>query len=175
MAVAGLKPNFNDRESYIGWCKVWAMAYNRLSEDIRKMKKRTRYAQKAGLAEEAAKMQKDLFLMRRDGLRMMSLLEAAKVRRDRIIAMHEQLKAQPFPLVIEDCRSVDFHFNKGSLEFPFLPNWTVKAKGVSYYVSDVVAEKGFSTKNKETGTTRGLLRFSRCNLRIDAEGVATIS
>ena len=88
----------------------------------------------------------------------------------------EELKAavaaQPFPVDLGQCPKVDFHFNKIAIEYPFMPHWTVKAKGKTFYVYDFISEVGFTTVNKPEGNTRGLLRFRNGHLTIDEAGVA---
>lgn len=123
---------------------------------------------------EAAKAQKNLHFNRRTARKMMTLLEDAERRWERITAMHRAVAEQPFPLVMEASR-IDFHYNKVANEFPFMPNWTVKAKGKTFYVRDVVSQMGFSTMNRDEGNTRGLLRFRGGILSIDEDGIATIS
>ena len=123
---------------------------------------------------DRADAQSERQAMRRDATKMMTLLDEAKLRRDRILAMHKQIADQPFPLEMEANR-IDFYFNKGSIEFPMLPPWVVKAKGRTFYVRDFVSDIGFSTKNKSDGPTRGLLRFRAGKLTIDDQAVARLT
>lgn len=109
------------------------------------------------------------------GRKMMALLDEAKQRRDRIIEMQKSLANQGFPLNLGVCKNVDFFFNKGHLEFPFMPMWVVKAKGRSYYVDEVQANVPWTTKAKATGSTKGVIRFPRCNIVIGEDRVARIS
>jgi hypothetical protein len=105
---------------------------------------------------------------------MMALLDEAKLRRDRIIEMQKSINEQGFPLDLGICKNVDFHFNKGNIEFPFLPMWVVKAKGKAYYVNEVEADVPWTTRAKATGSTKGVLRFSRCRIVISQDGVVKI-
>lgn len=199
MSVNAMKPRFTDRESYLAWRGQWAKIYKALSRRIRERKREIKSMQRSvcqtcrgtgifhlgsvshgcvcggesGLA--VAKAQKDFFLMRRDATKMMTLLDEAKLRRDRILAMAQSVKEQPFPLDVGPCPKIDFHFNKVSIEFPFMPHWTVKAKGKTFYVWDFESEIGFSTINRDEGNTRGLIRFRRGHLRIDENGVARLT
>lgn len=109
------------------------------------------------------------------GKKMMLLLKEAHLRRDRIIAMKKEIEEQPFPLELENCRNVDFHYNKGAGEFPFLPMWTIRVKGKSYYVHEVNATVPWTTRERENGSTKGVLRFPKCSVYIDENGVAKIS
>lgn len=83
---------------------------------------------------------------------------------------------QQFPLVLNDCRSVDFHFNKKHLVYNFLPMWVVKAKGQTYYVSNVTANCPWATKETPNSpATKGTIRFKNCSIGISADGMAIIS
>jgi hypothetical protein len=199
MSVYAMKPTFTDRESYLAWRGQWKKIYNALSQRIRLRKHAVKHLQRSACAtcqgsgmfvmgdkthncvcggqsgKDAAKAQKDLFLMRRDATKLLTLLDEAKLRRDRIIAMCKSIDEQPFPLDVGLCSKIDFHFNKVSIEFPYMPHWTVKAKGKTFYVWDFESDIGFSTVNKDEGNTRGLLRFRRGNLRIDEQGVAHLT
>ena len=125
--------------------------------------------------EEIAKAAKALHYNRRVAFKMMTLLQDGKVRRDRIIAMRKEITEQPFPLMIPDVRNVDFHYNKGNATFSFLPMWVIRAKGRSYYVNEVEFDAPCSTKERATGSTKGVLRFRRCSIEIDVEGNARVS
>jgi hypothetical protein len=172
MSVNALKPNFTDREGYLAWRKSWRLVYRELSRRILVRKEEVAELQRQYLPE-APKGQRELHLMRRDATKMMTLLDEAKLRRDRIIDMARQIAEQPFPLEMVADR-IDFYFNKGSIEFQMLPPWIVKAKGRIFYVQDFISEIGFSTKNKPDGPTRGLLRFRKGKLLIDDQGVARL-
>jgi hypothetical protein len=43
-----------------------------------------------------------------------------------------------------------FHFNKQSLQDPTIPMWTIKHRGITYYVNHVTVESGIGFKTKET-------------------------
>jgi hypothetical protein len=172
MSVNSLKPTFTNREGYLAWRNSWRIAYRELSKRIRRRKAELRELQRVGSAE-APKMQKELLLMRADATKMMTLLDEAKLRRDRILSMHEQIASQPFPLEMTADR-VDFHYNKGSNEFPFLPRWVLKAKGKSFYVDHIDAEIGWTTRELDTGSTPGMIRFKKCMLSISEGRIATL-
>ncbi len=104
---------------------------------------------------------------------MMALLDEAKLRRDRIIEMQKSINDQGFPLEMKSKR-VDFSYNRGHNEFPFLPRWIVKMKGKTYYVDHIDSKVGFNTRELEEGSTRGMLRFNNCLISISADKVATI-
>lgn len=174
MSVHSLKPTFTDRATYLAWRASWKTVYTYISNEIRRRKLELKNAQRAG--EVTARLQNHLVLQRADAHKMMTLLDEAKARRDRILAMHESLRVQntQFPLVI-DAKVVDVHFNKGSIEFAFLPKWTVKAQGKSYYVEHIDARMGFSTRELEEGSTRGMLRFRNVTMTIDETGTAILT
>lgn len=171
MTAYGLYPQFTDRDGYLAWRRVWKATYRDLSVQIRDAKWEHADKQKVGDASYAKK----LAYWRAMGRKMMTLLGEAKQRRDRIIAMHAEIADQGFPLDLGDCKNVDFHFNKGHVEFPFLPMWTIRAKGRSYYVREVESDVAWTTRERATGSTKGVLRFSRCLIAIDEHGVAKIS
>lgn len=169
-----MKPNFTDRSSYLGWRQLWRITHARLSQDIRRLKVEAKEAQRAD-PELARKKQRELHFNRRVAYKLMTLLQDGHVRRDRILSMHRELASQPFPLEIGDARNVDFHFNKGHVDFPFLPMWVIRAKGRSYYVNDVDFDVPCTTKERATGSTKGVLRFRRCSIKIDKDGYASVS
>ncbi len=174
MSVHALKPTFNDRDSYKAWRASWKTVYSYISADIRRRKLDLKAAQRSGA--DTSKMQKSLHLQRRDATKMMTLLSEAKLRRDRIVGMHRQLAEQNalFPMTIE-AKIVDVHYNKISNEFTFMPMWTVKTQGKSFYVNHIDAQMGFSTRELEAGSTRGMLRFRNVSLTIDETGTAILT
>ena len=176
MSAMAMKPTFTDKEGYLRWKAQWKTVYKQLSADIRRAKCEAANAARTG-SPEAPKLQRDLALMQAMGHKMMSVLEEGKLRRDRILEMHKQLAEQNalFPLDLGKCRTIDFHFNKGSLEFPFLPMWTVKAQGKTFYIHHLDSNVPFSTRELPEGSTRGMIRFRNCNLLIDSEGTAILS
>ncbi len=187
MSVNAMKPTFTTRAGYIGWRRLWTKTYARAAEEIRQEKAALKEAQRALAAmpgdwqvaqsKVVSKMARDLTIKRVIAHKMNTLLEEAKQRRDRIIGMHKSLAEQfdSFPLTLENCRNVDFHFNKGSLEYDFLPMWTLKASGKSYYVHHIDSQCPFSTRELPEGSTRGMLRFKKCDITIDKDGVATLT
>jgi hypothetical protein len=176
MSANAMKPTFTDRDGYLRWKAEWRMVYKELSQRIARQKRRLKEAARSN-DPAAPKIQSELQYMRVMAHKMMSLLEDAAIRRDRILDMHKQLAEQnaQFPLVLEDCRNIDFHFNKGSLEFPFLPMWTLKTKGKTFYINHIDANIPWSTRELPEGSTRGMIRLKNGDITIDAEGNATIN
>lgn len=178
MTVNAIKPTFSTREGYLSWRAEWKAVYARSTADIRKARAELVIAQKAGASKEiVSPLAKDLLEKRVIGSKMMTLLNEAKLRRDRIIGMHKDLEAQfaSFPLTLSKSRTIDFHFNKGSLEYPFLPMWTLKAQGKSFYIHHIDAQCPWSTRELPEGSTRGMIRLRNADLTIDKDGVATIT
>lgn len=176
MSAHGMFPKFTDYESYQRWRTTWRALQRRTTSDIRKARARLRSLQEAApLAEETRKLQSDLHYRRIMARKLMTLLDDAKGRWARIVGMREQVRAQhaTFPLLIEAPR-IDFHFNKGSLEFADLPMWVVKAKGQSFYVHHVDAQAPWTTREVPDGGTKGMLRFRHCVLELKADGTAVI-
>jgi hypothetical protein len=171
--VSAMKPNFITREDYLGWRQLWKTVYARLSGDIQQAKLALKAAQRSN-DTDAGKKAKALHYNRRVAFKMMTLLQDAMVRRDRILSMHKEIAEQPFPLDLGECKSIDFHYNRGANDFPFLPTWVIRAKGRSYYVREVEFSAPCTTKERATGSTKGVLRFKRCSVEIDADGNARI-
>lgn len=186
MSVNAMKPTFTTRAGYIGWRRLWTKTYARAAEEIRQEKAALKEAQRALAAmpgdwqvaqsKVVSKMARDLTIKRVIAHKMNTLLEEAKQRRDRIIGMHKSLAEQfdSFPLTLTNCRNVDFSFNKGSLEFDFLPMWMVKANGKSFYVHHIDADIPWTTRELPEGSTRGMIRFKRCDITFLADGGAEI-
>ncbi len=173
MSVHALKPTFNDRETYKNWRKTWNTVYQYISVDIRRRKLELKASQRSGA--DTAKLQRSLHLQSRDATKMLTLLGEARERMARITAMKRQMEEQraSFPLTLE-ARVVDFHFNKITLEFGFMPRWVLKANGKSFYIDHIDAQMGFSTRELEQGSTLGMLRFRNCHITIDESGTATL-
>jgi hypothetical protein len=176
MSANAMKPGFIDREGYLRWKAEWKLVYKELSAQIAAGKRKVAIAHREN-DPAAPEMQRELQYKRVMAHKMMTLMEEAKLRRDRILEMHKQLAEQnaQFPLVLDDCRIIDFHFNKGSLEYPFLPMWTLKTKGKSFYINHIEANIPWSTRELPEGSTRGMIRLRNGEITIDAEGTATIN
>lgn len=175
MAAHNMKPEFKTISEYRNWNKQWRIIYSRLTSDIRKTKSDVVSISKSG--GDTSKKQKALHYNRIMAWKMMSLLDEAKERWKRILLIKESIEEQnkTFPMEIENCRTVDFHFNKASLEYPeFMPVWVLKTKGKSYYVSHVNAMVAWDTRETPEGSTKGMIRLRNCNVRISQEGEATL-
>jgi hypothetical protein len=176
MTVLALEPKFTDRKGYNAWRAEWKILYKEISKNIRKEKLDTKNAQKAGL-DNASSMQSNLTYSRAIAFKAMSLLTEAKLRMKRLYAMEKQLKEQmdKFPLSIAHCKIIDFHFNKGHLEFSQLPMWILKTAGQMYYINHFEADGvSWSTRELPDGKTKGMLRFKNCALYIDKDGNASV-
>lgn len=176
MSVNSLKPKFNNRETYLAWRNVWKRLYMDISQDIRRRKHEAKEAQRRG-NPGAGRLQKELVYARSDARKMMTLMKEAKLLRDRILTMRRELQEQraSFPKEIE-AATADFHFNRGHLQFPdILPRWVLKAKGQSFYIDHIDATVPWSTRELDSGSTLGMIRFRKCRINIDKEGCATIS
>lgn len=76
----------------------------------------------------------------------------------------------------EFCKTIVFHFNKGSLTDPTIPCWTLKFDGKTEYVHHVDANASWSTKETpDNESTKGSLKFKNCTLSIDSDLIATIT
>ncbi len=179
MSIYGLKPLFKDQEGYRAWRGVYKNVYQDISDRIRASKRVLRGLHKmAGSGSLVSQAAKKLHGERVAARKLNTVLDEAKKRMAQINDMKKDLlehQAQ-FPLVIEDAKNVDFHFNKKHLEFSWIPMWVVKAKGQSYYVHHVDATAPWTTKESpDHPSTKGAIRVKRCNIMIDAEGVAHLT
>ncbi|MGI4851473.1 MAG: hypothetical protein ACRYGR_05980 [Janthinobacterium lividum] len=103
--------------------------------------------------------------------------DATAQQEDRGDAIRRQIEQQnaAFPQTLEHCKTIDFHFNRGSLEHPDLPTWILKAKGRTYYIRHFHSEAPFDTRETPEGSTRGMLRFRDCDLALLPDGTASIA
>lgn len=187
MTVNAMKPTFTDRESYKSWRSLWATVYARSTEEIRREKAALKVEQRkasllTGEALEAqntivSKLARNLRIKQVIAWKMNTLLEEAKQRRDRILGMRQSLDEQmdSFPLSISKCRNIDLHFNKISIEFDFMPMWTLKAQGKSFYINHIESLCPWNTRELPEGSTRGMIRLKNCDIHIDKGGTATLT
>ena len=168
-----MKPVFVDIDGYRRWKHQWRALYLQLSTTILRNKHKVKAAQRIG---EAGKLQKQLRYQQVMAYKLHGLLNEARARWQRIMIMKKDIAEQmaSFPLILEDCRTVDFHYNRGANEFAFLPMWVVKTKGKSFYVHHITADCPWTTRETPEGSTRGMLRFRNCSVSISPEGEAMI-
>jgi hypothetical protein len=180
MAVYGLKPAFRDIEGYKKWRKVWAETYQVLIRKIR-ISKADLYKLQTTLGssnEITIKAQRKLLGERVMARKLNTLLDEAKIRMANITKMRKDISTHydMFPLKLEDCKNVDFHFNKKHLEHDFIPMWVVKAKGKAFYVHHVESRATWTTRETpDHPATKGAIRFRNCSVSISADGIATIN
>lgn len=176
MSAFAMKPVFKDLDGYRAWKASWRTLQKRQTATIRRLRQQAKALQRAG-SPDAAKVQRDLVLERVMGAKLMSLLEMAKVRWQKIEGVKRQMEEQfaSFPLVFDKCQAVDFHFNKFSLEMPDVPMWVVKAKGKTFYVNHVDAKVPWTTRELADGPTKGMIRLRNCRMEITKEGTAVLS
>jgi hypothetical protein len=200
MSIYGMKPQFTTYEGYKEWRKQWAKVYNDLTDRIKRQKLQVMrmYSQymKVENEWEAKRMfdpsvrysnpyyshyEKAVTTRRRMGVaafKLNTVLEEGKKRMVNITAMKKAMQEHQasFPIKIDDCDKVEFHFNKKNLEYPWIPMWVVKTKGNTYYVNHVNANCPWTTRETpDNESTKGSIRFRRCELHIDAEGIATLT
>ena len=175
MSAHGMTPKFFDLDGYRRWRAQWRSLYKRLSLDIRRAKTKVKLIQKEN--GNSAALQKNLHFQRVMAYKTMNLLQEAKDRWKRILTMRQQIADQmaTFPLTLEDCRTIDFYYNRASNEFAELPMWVLKCRGKTYYLHHVSAECAWSTHERPDSSTRGMMRFRNCTLHINAQGEATIT
>ena len=201
MSVHGMKPLFNNYEGYQEWRRDLRGLYAHANQDVRESKNKIKALQREIAAEqsilrandadhmgnqinlnfakdELAETMKEHRYKRATVRKLMTVLEEANIRWSNIRAMYQGVKNQmkEFPLAIESTRNIDFHFNKKSLEFDFVPTWVVKAQGKTFYVHHVDCQTGFTTRETpDHPSTKGSIRVRRGSLNLDAEGNAVIS
>lgn len=179
MSIYAMKPTFTDFNGYKEWRKAWKSVYRDLTIRIRTKKHKIKNLHRAGIGGDTmARNIKELNGMRVAAFKLNTILNEAKIRMANITAMHKDLQTHQasFPLTIEGCRTIEFHFNKKHLEFSTVPMWVVKTKGQTFYVHHVEANAHWSTReNPDHPSTKGSIRFRNCDLHIDKEGVATIT
>lgn len=176
MSVHGMKPNFTDYSGFQQWKSDWSELYSIMSNDVRQSKSKLKELQRAG--EPTASLQRELRHKRVMAFKLMTVLNEAKIRWQNISNMRKGVVAQQaeFPILIENARNVDFHFNKKSLEFDFIPMWVLKVKGKSYYVNHMECQVPWTTRETpDHPSTKGSLRIKRGNIYITEEGVAQIN
>jgi hypothetical protein len=191
MSVHGMKPNFKDYQGYMAWRSEWRKLYAYASLDIRhnrkKIKDLSRRLESAWdedgrdeiydeIATALARRQSEHHYKRVTARKLLTVLEEAKIHWQNIRNMRKGIEEQKkeYPLEVES-KNIDFHFNKKSIEYDFVPMWVVKAKGKTYYVNHMDCQTGFSTRETpDHPATKGSLRVKRGTLSIDAEGNAVI-
>lgn len=139
--------------------------YSELSREIRGHKRYIKHRQRRGLGIRKETIQ--LRILSNKAKSMMEHTRRSKELRKQLLDHIVQ-----FPIEVS-AKTVDVHFNRISNEFSFMPMWTIRAKGKSYYVHHVDISCPFSTRETD-GSTRGMLRFKNCNLVIDPSGNAII-
>jgi hypothetical protein len=199
MSIYGLKPQFTTYAGYQEWRKQWADVYKQVSSRIKAQKKTVQRYEKLTNEHEReweavrgtpnAKYKPNphfvAYTRAREKLKGMSVaahklctvLDEAKIRMGNITNMRKAMKEHlaSFPISIEHCDRVDFHFNKKHLEFPWIPMWVLKTKGKTFYVHHVNALCPWSTRETpDHDSTKGSIRLRDCSLEIDADGVATL-
>lgn len=175
MSVYGMQPKFTDYAGYSAWRSEWRELYAHAAAEVRESKNNIKALQRAG--EPSGKEQKEHHFKRAIARKLMTALETAKIRWQQIKDMKRGVLEQrkEFPLEVES-KNIDFHFNKKSMEFDFIPMWVVKAKGKTWYCHSVVSSIGFSTRETpDHPSTKGSIRFKKGTLRIDENGVAYLS
>lgn len=176
MSVHGMKPTFTTVEEYKIWKREWSDLYKLVSQDIRNTKYQIKNLARAN--RETAALQRELRHKRVMARKLMTVLDEANIRCSNIRSMKRGIKEQMamFPLTIDEARNIDFHFNKKSIEFPFIPAWVLKTKGKTYYVNHVDCNTPWTTRETpDHPSTKGSLRIKRGSIHIDEDGVATIS
>lgn len=178
MSVHNMKPQFTDSDGYREWLAEWRVMYDLMSEDIRQSKFAIKAAQRNNEHAGVSRLRKERRYKRVMAQKLMTVLNEAKIRWQNIRDIKGSISAQmaEFPLTVGDCRNIDFHFNKKSLEFPFVPSWVVKAKGKSYYVNHVDCETAWTTRETpDHPSTKGAIRIKRGTVHITTDGNAVIS
>jgi hypothetical protein len=188
MSVHGIQPTFTDYQGYMEWRSSWRELYAHAGQEVRDSKHRIKHFNRMVVGMESSesrdkicdnigRMIEEHQHKRAIARKLMTALETAKIRWAKIKSMRQGIReqAKEFPLTIEG-KNIDFHFNKASVEFDFIPMWVVKARGKTFYVHHMDCQTGFTTRETpEHPSTKGSLRVKRGTLNISDEGYATIS
>lgn len=177
MSAYGMHPTFKDYATYAEWRRQWASLFRGQIRRIHEERQALVDNQRVGDHENARRAQRRLREYRVMGHKLMTLLDTAKDRWSRIKMMRRQIDEQnkQFPLKIENCPLVDFHFNKGVIEFDFLPSWILKTKGKTYYVTHVDFDcAGTTRETLDHPSTKGSMRFRRVDIMLNMNGSATV-
>ena len=188
MSVHGMQPKFVDFKGYSEWRSDWRELYAHAASEVRASKYLIKHFERMlqqvndedtrlTYCSNIGKMRAEHVHKRAIVRKLMTALETAKIRWSQIKAMKAgiQEQAKEFPLEVE-AKNIDFHFNKKSMEFDFVPMWVVKARGKTFYVHHMDCQAGFTTRETpEHPSTKGSLRVKRGTLSISAEGHAVIN
>jgi len=187
MNVHGIQPKFTDYKGYSEWRSDWRELYAHASSEVRGSKYRIKSFERVVekqtgkerevICDNIGRLKAEHVHKRAIARKLMTALEVAKVRWNQIKAMKQGVKdqAKEFPLELES-KNIDFHFNKKSMEFDFIPMWVVKARGKTFYVNHMDCQAGFTTRETpDHPSTKGSLRVKRGTLVIDAAGNAVIN
>jgi hypothetical protein len=184
MSVNGMKPTFTNYEGYQEWRAEWRVVYKDLSQRIIQQKaevhrlnqeySRDPSQQKKEELKKAINLRKSMSV---NAFKLNTILDEAKKRMAGITKMRQDMTEHvaQFPIEIDNCDRLDFHFNKKHLEFPWIPMWVVKSRGKTFYVNHVDARCPWTTRETpENDSTKGAIRIRNCSLRIDETGTATL-
>lgn len=188
MSVHGIQPKFTDYLGFQAWRKDWRELYALASQDVVKSKNRIKHFNRMVVGMESSesrdkicdnigRMIEEHGHKRAIARKLMTALETAKLHWQSIKNMKKGIaeQAKEFPIEVE-AKNIDFHFNKKSMEFDFVPMWVVKARGKTFYVNHMDCQTGFTTRETpEHASTKGSLRVKRGTLNIDVQGNAVIS
>lgn len=174
MSVHGLKPTFTSAEGYKTWKRDRAKIINQVSSICKIRKAAIRKAQRDGDIEAANRAITAYHRDRVVAYKLNSLIQDGIDRRNSLLSIKSSIEEQnkSFPMVIENCRVIDFHFNKKHLEIPSIPMWVAKTRGKTFYVNHIECAMPWSTMEKEEGATRGMIRVRQATLSIDSNGIA---
>jgi len=160
--------DFNNKAEYMAAVAKWKADYAALSAEI--IKRRNNGGSLSWLREQATDMLRE---RARAKIKAQQLYVAA--RREKVRLGIEEGFAR-YPLVMENCSSVDFYFNKAHLQYSdVIPRWIIRTKGETFYVHHIDSQIGWSSRELDSGSTLGMIRLRKCRVEIDATGHCTIS
>jgi hypothetical protein len=186
MSVHDTQPRFKDYQGYQVWRSDWRGLYAHAGSKVRKEKIQIKELERLlndpeedrdYIRSQISKLRAEHRYSRAIARKLMTALEVAKIHWQKIKSMRASIQEQnaQFPLELEG-KNIDFHFNKASVEFDFIPMWVVKCRGKTFYVHHMDCQTGFSTRETpDHASTKGSLRVKRGTLSIDAQGSAVIS
>jgi hypothetical protein len=176
MSAYGMKPKFTNWIGYQTWLAEWRTVYEVISTTNRSRKHEIKNNLRLG--QSTKKLYEKYSYEKVMATKMITLRNEAVIRWRNIKKMYASVQQQhsTFPIIIENAKNIDFYFNKKHLEFPKMPMWLIRAKGISYAIWHVDCEIPWSTKEKlDDVSTKGMIRIKHGNVYIDSDGCANIT
>lgn len=162
----------NSLNDMMEWKSNWKVEYWKISQRIRDIKRAILHSGNLYCSD----LYREWNDLKKQATVMLATLEEIKPTFSQHYKIHKSTRdhMKQFPLSFNS-PTVDFHFNKKSLESDDVPTWILKAKGKTFYCRSVTSYVVMNTRTNDIqNSTRGLIRFKHCAVSIDESGNATI-